>query len=107
MAERGFPLRMRYRVSTHFNWYAGRVADFLIADFADMILRFYSRRAEALDDSGRLVTDRDDRQHAFSAGNSHRHFVIERLAHERARERRIHADVAGDLVELIGADDAV
>jgi hypothetical protein len=40
-------LRMRYRVSTHFNWYAGRVADFLIADFSDVILRFYSRRAEA------------------------------------------------------------
>jgi hypothetical protein len=41
-------LRMRYRVSTHFNWYAGRVADFLIADFTDVILRFYTRRAEAM-----------------------------------------------------------
>ncbi len=40
-------LRTRYRVSTHFNWYSGRVADFLIADFSDVILRFYSRRAEA------------------------------------------------------------
>ena len=40
-------LRMRYRVSTHFNWYAGRVADFLVGDFGDVILRFYARRAEA------------------------------------------------------------
>ncbi len=38
-------LRMRYRVSTHFNWYAGRVADFLIADFSETILAFYARRA--------------------------------------------------------------
>jgi hypothetical protein len=40
-------LHMRYRVSTHFNWYSGHVADFLIADFSEVILRFYSRRAEA------------------------------------------------------------
>lgn len=39
-------LRMRYRVRTHFNWYAGRVADFLVGDFGDVILRFYARRAE-------------------------------------------------------------
>ncbi len=39
-------LRMRYRVSTHFNWYAGPVADFLIADFSEVILAFYARRAE-------------------------------------------------------------
>jgi hypothetical protein len=40
-------LRMRYRVSTHFNWYSGLVADFLIADFSEVILGFYARRAEA------------------------------------------------------------
>ena len=40
-------LRMRYRVSTHFNWYAGRVADFLVGDFGEVILRFYAQRAEA------------------------------------------------------------
>jgi hypothetical protein len=39
-------LRSRYRVSTHFNWYAGPVADFLIGDFSEVILRFYARRAE-------------------------------------------------------------
>jgi hypothetical protein len=38
-------VRMRYRVSTHFNWYAGPVADFLVGDFAERILSFYSRRA--------------------------------------------------------------
>ena len=38
-------VRMRYRVSTHFNWYAGPVADFLVGDFAARILDFYARRA--------------------------------------------------------------
>jgi hypothetical protein len=38
-------VRMRYRVSTHFNWYAGPVADFLVGDFAESILDFYARRA--------------------------------------------------------------
>jgi hypothetical protein len=41
-------VRMRYRVSTHFNWYAGPVADFLVGDFADRILTFYARRAAPL-----------------------------------------------------------
>ncbi|MBC8027179.1 MAG: SRPBCC domain-containing protein [Steroidobacteraceae bacterium] len=36
---------LRYRVSTHFNWYAGPVADFLVGDFAARILDFYARRA--------------------------------------------------------------
>jgi hypothetical protein len=40
-------VRMRYRVSTHFNWYAGPVADFLVGDFAERILVFYARRARA------------------------------------------------------------
>jgi hypothetical protein len=39
-------LSTRYRVSTHFNWYAGRVADFLVGDFAETVLGFYARRAE-------------------------------------------------------------
>jgi len=38
-------LRMSYRVSTHFNWYAGPLADFLVGDFAEVILDFYARRA--------------------------------------------------------------
>jgi hypothetical protein len=38
-------VRMRYRVSTPFNWYAGPVADFLVGDFAERILEFYARRA--------------------------------------------------------------
>jgi len=40
-------MRMSYRVSTHFNWYAGRVADFLVGDFAQVILDFYARRTVA------------------------------------------------------------
>ena len=40
-------VRMRYRVSTHFNWYAGPVADFLVGDFASRILDFYGRRASS------------------------------------------------------------
>jgi hypothetical protein len=39
-------LSTRYRVSTHFNWYAGRVGDFLIGDFEETVLAFYARRAE-------------------------------------------------------------
>ena len=40
-------VRMRYRVSTHFNWYAGPVADLLVGDFAARILEFYARRARS------------------------------------------------------------
>jgi hypothetical protein len=39
-------LSTRYRVSTHFNWYAARVGDFLVGDFAETVLEFYARRAE-------------------------------------------------------------
>jgi hypothetical protein len=39
-------LSTRYRVSTHFNWYAGRAADFLVGDFAETVLGLYARRAE-------------------------------------------------------------
>ena len=38
-------IRFRYRVSTHFNWYAGPVADLLVGNFAETILDFYGRRA--------------------------------------------------------------
>ena len=40
-------VRMHYRVSTNFNWYAGPVADFLVGDFAETLLGFYARRAES------------------------------------------------------------
>jgi hypothetical protein len=40
-------IRMDYRVSTHFNWYAAPVADWLVGDFAEVILDFYARRASA------------------------------------------------------------
>jgi len=39
-------IRMKYRVSTRFNWYAGPIADLLVGNFADVVLRFYARRAE-------------------------------------------------------------
>lgn len=38
-------ITMRYRVSTQFNWYADRVARFLIGNFEEVILDFYRRRA--------------------------------------------------------------
>lgn len=38
-------VRMRYRVSTSFNWYSGTVADLLVGNFAETILDFYARRA--------------------------------------------------------------
>jgi hypothetical protein len=40
-------VRLRYRVSTHFNWYAGPLADLLVGNFADTVLGFYARRAAA------------------------------------------------------------
>ncbi len=40
-------MRMNYRVSTHFNWYAAPVADWLVGDFAEVILDFYAKRASA------------------------------------------------------------
>jgi len=39
-------IRMKYRVSTRFNWYAGPIADLLVGNFADVVVRFYARRAE-------------------------------------------------------------
>lgn len=40
-------IRVGYRISTRFNWYAQPWADFLIGDTAQTILRFYKARSEA------------------------------------------------------------
>jgi hypothetical protein len=40
-------IRMRCRVSTHFNWYAKPVARLLIGNFEDVILNFYRARSVA------------------------------------------------------------
>ena len=47
--EGGTELRIdvAWRVSTRFNWYADRVAQFLLGDFSEHILRFYKARSEA------------------------------------------------------------
>lgn len=47
--EGGTELRIdvSWRVSTRFNWYADRVAHFLLGDFSEHILRFYKVRSEA------------------------------------------------------------
>ena len=42
--RRGSRIRIRYRVSTDFNWYADMVARLLIGNFEEVILRFYERR---------------------------------------------------------------
>lgn len=39
-------IRMRYRVSTQFNWYAEPLARWLVGDFEETILGFYKRRSE-------------------------------------------------------------
>lgn len=39
-------IQMRYRVSTQFNWYADPIAQWLIGNFADVILEFYRDRSE-------------------------------------------------------------
>lgn len=56
-------IRMHYRVSTRFNWYAGPVADLLVGNFADVVLRFYARRAERTSKTGSAA---DGRQTAAS-----------------------------------------
>lgn len=40
-------ISMQYRVSTGFNWYAIPVAQLLIGNFEDVILKFYQRRSES------------------------------------------------------------
>jgi hypothetical protein len=39
-------VRMSYRVSTPFNWYARPIAEILVGNFEDAALRFYGHRAE-------------------------------------------------------------
>ena len=39
-------LSTQYRVSTHFNWYAGPIGDFIVGDFVESSLGLYARRAE-------------------------------------------------------------
>lgn len=39
-------IRVTYRISTTFNWYAEQWADFLLADAASAILNFYKNRSE-------------------------------------------------------------
>lgn len=39
-------VRMEYRVSTPFNWYAGPVANMLLRNFEEVVLNFYRRRSE-------------------------------------------------------------
>jgi hypothetical protein len=39
--------RIGYRVSTHFNWYARPIAEFLLSNFEANALAFYAHRAEA------------------------------------------------------------
>ncbi|MBG9388919.1 SRPBCC family protein [Caenimonas aquaedulcis] len=41
-------VRMDYRVSTPFNWYADPVAGVLLRNFEGVLLKFYARRSEAL-----------------------------------------------------------
>jgi hypothetical protein len=36
---------MSYRVSTAFNWYASSIAEVLVGNFEDAVLKLYSRRA--------------------------------------------------------------
>ncbi|HEX9810772.1 MAG TPA: SRPBCC domain-containing protein [Burkholderiales bacterium] len=40
-------IRVHYRVSTHFNWYADTVAQTLLGNFSEVILDFYRRRSES------------------------------------------------------------
>lgn len=50
-------IRMQYRVSTQFNWYADAVAQLLIGNFEEVILDFYRRRSEADSVTNRRTAD--------------------------------------------------
>ena len=39
-------IRLRYRVSTQFNWYADPIAQWLVGDLEDTLLAFYKHRSE-------------------------------------------------------------
>ena len=41
-------MQVHYRISTQFNIYADWVAQWLLGDFGDVILRMYKNRSEAL-----------------------------------------------------------
>jgi hypothetical protein len=41
-------VRMKYRVSTSFNWYTRPIAEFLVGNFEEAALRFYAHRAESI-----------------------------------------------------------
>ncbi len=40
-------IRIQYRVSTQFNWYAAPIAAYLFGNFEEVILDFYRQRSEA------------------------------------------------------------
>jgi hypothetical protein len=40
-------IQMHYRINTEFNWYANPIAQFLIGNFEEVILNFYSQRASS------------------------------------------------------------
>src|SRR6202023_2951772 len=65
------------------------------------------RAARACSGRAPLVLDRHDHERTAAAGSLHGHFVVEGLAQQRAPEGRIHADVAGCQVELVGTDNTV
>lgn len=46
-AQTELRVRMSYRVSTRFNWYARPIAELLIGNFEEVILNFYAQRAQA------------------------------------------------------------
>lgn len=52
-------VRMEYRVSTRFNWYAEPLAQWLMGDFEERVLQFYRRRSEAAVASSRHARGED------------------------------------------------
>ena len=44
-------VRMSYRISTNFNWYARPVMQLLLGDLAQRNVEYYRQRSEAADDA--------------------------------------------------------
>ena len=69
--------------------------------------RHLGRRLRRRGRSGRIVAHPDDEVMADSTGRLDPDLVIERLLHQGARQRGIHADPAAGGVELVRAHDAI
>ncbi len=83
-------VRMRYRVSTQFNWYADAVAQGLLGNFEEVILDFYRHRSESSPEGNRRDRRGSARADRRERGRSYPGFaaVLTRSARNLAADSR-------------------